>query len=62
MSKGSREKHFRAEFHHVDDHLENDEFGDAMCIECGFFPKTSTRDICDCCAAMESPTTARQIG
>lgn len=56
MSKGSRERHCRVEFHQVDEPQDDDEFGDAMCVECGFFPKTSTRDICDCCAAMEVPT------
>jgi hypothetical protein len=55
MSKGSREKHKRVEFEATDDVIEQDEFADAMCTQCGFFPKTATRDVCDCCAAMESP-------
>lgn len=55
MSKGSREKHQRVEFASADDVIEQDEFTDEMCTQCGFFIKTATRDVCECCAAMETP-------
>jgi rubrerythrin len=55
MSKGSREKCKRVEFKLADDAVEQDEFADEMCDECGFFIKTANSDVCEVCEAMATP-------
>lgn len=53
MSRGSREKHSRPDYSEpACEHLDDE---DPMCSQCGFFPKTATRDICECCESMEVP-------
>jgi hypothetical protein len=53
MSKGSQAKRYLPDF--SDEPAPEFEDENPMCEQCGFFVKTATRDICECCESMETP-------
>jgi hypothetical protein len=53
MSKRSRQKHSRLEFEAVDSDTDPDDTNDALCNECGYYPKKANRDVCEACDDIE---------